>query len=231
LKHPAFTENGDDLGLPWEKWADGMPHRLRRTKEFGDYPPELVRRAAKVAAARLGKGVQATLDRPMRKGLPPRAIWVLFTDHEVRLGDPCKCGGRRLVRVHPQFARCTSCGAKLLLARPKESEWDDVDELVDEDEDEELAAEAHDVEALFRELEDVHLARIEHAEDRETYRGYARRARERVLVLVQFRADRGERLTPENAAKRVAALQVVPLRQLRGLVEASSFDDDWDLEL
>ena len=231
-----FLSEGDDLGLPWERWSDGLPHRLRRNRDFPDIEPELVREAAKVAARRMGMGVQAAIDRmSVRKGAPSKALWVQFTDHEIRLGDPCKCGGRRIVRIHPSFARCDSCGASLVLAPPK-SRWkvEKVD-VLDEDEEEEIAEIGRtDPEALLREFRDVHLRRVEHVEGRETYRGYARLGDEPALLLVQFRADPGERISNEEAYDRAAAVQVVPLRQIRDVVDRDALMDPaagWDLVL
>jgi DNA-directed RNA polymerase subunit RPC12/RpoP len=118
----------DDLGLPWEKWADGMPHRLKRKRDFPDIDPDIVREAAKNAARRMGKAVQAQQDKMTRNGAT-KYVWVQFADYEVRIGEPCKCGSRRLLRVHPFFARCAACDARILLAprrtddSPDEDEW------------------------------------------------------------------------------------------------------------
>jgi hypothetical protein len=229
MKSRALIESNDDLGLPWEQWADGVPHLLKRKRDFGDYDPELVRQAAKVAAKRMGKGVQAVLDRMSgRKGVPSRAIWVQFTDAEIRVGEPCPCGGRRLLRIHPSFARCAVCDNLLLLSPPKVRR----DSFEDEDEDEEIEEEIHDPAAILRTLTEVHLSRLEHVEDRETYRGYARRSDEPVLLLVQFRADPGERFAPDDVLARVAAVQIVPLHHLEGMIERDALLSPgaaWDL--
>jgi hypothetical protein len=224
-----YLAEGDELGLPWERWSDGLPHRLKRKRDFGDIDPELVRAAAKNAAKRMGKAVQAQPDR-MLPDSKSKYVWVQFADHEIRIGEPCKCGGRHLLRVHPFFARCTDWGAQLLLAPKRDAEIDGV-ESADDDEDEDDRPQPAD---LLRQLTDVHLAKVERTDDRETYRGYARLGKTPMLLIAQFRAERGEQLAPKHAFDRVAAVQVLPLRQLGGLLDASAFMDpnaEWDLIL
>ena len=220
---------GDELGLPWERWSDGLPHRLKRNRDFGDIDPALVREAAKNAARRMGKAVQARPDKMMPSSRSTYT-WVQFADHEIQIGDPCKCGGRHLLRVHPFFARCTQCGAQLLLAPKRDADADGV-ESADDDEDADDRPQPAD---LLRELTDVHLARLERTGDRETYRVYGRLSNTRMLLIAQFRAEPGERLAADNAFDRVAAVQVLPLRQLGGLLDASALTDpdaEWDLIL
>lgn len=215
-----------ELGLPWERWADGLPHRLKRKRDFGDIHPELVRRAAKIAAKRMGKAVQAMPD----KMIPENAnkyVWVQFADYEIRVGEPCKCGGRRLLRVHPFFARCTQCGAQLLLAPPKRGAGAEGVESADNEDDEDRSEPGD----LLRELSDIHLARLERVDDCEIYRGYGRLEDTPVLVIAHFRAAAGG-LEPEQAFDGVAAVQVLPLRQLAGLLDTSTLMDpnaEWDL--
>jgi hypothetical protein len=235
VKKRVLTD-GEELGIDWERWSDGMPHRLKRKRDFGDLEPDLVREAAKNAAKRMGKGVQASVDKMSPRGAS-RYVWVQFADHEIRVGDPCKgCGGRRLVRVHPFFANCAQCGARLLLA-PKRIEDGEGIESLDEDEDgyEDDAPDRGGrprADRLLRELTEVRLARLEHIDDRETYRGYARLGKTRMLVFAQFRAAPGESLTPDDALERVVAVQALPLRQLEGLLDPSGLkdpDEGWDL--
>jgi hypothetical protein len=227
-----YLAEGDDLGLPWERWSDGRPHRLKRNRDFGDLDLELVREAAKNAAARMGKGVLALEDKMGPKSQRrSKYLWVQFADHEIRVGEPCKCGGRRLVRIHPSFARCTRCGAQLLLSPPKPGAAAGIDSADDEDDDDEDRPEPA---GLLRTLTDVHLARLEHVGDRETYRGYGRLGGKPALVIAQFRAAPGERLRAADALSRAAAVQVLPLQQLEGLVDASALVDpnaEWDLVL
>lgn len=226
----SYLAEGDELGLPWERWSDGLPHRLKRKRDFGDIDPELVRAAAKNAAKRMGKAVQAQPDRIMADG-KSKYVWVQFFDHEIRIGDPCKCGGRNLLRLHPLFARCTQCGAQLLLAPKRNEEAEGIESADEDDEDEDGRPQPADV---LRELTDVHLARLERTGDRETYRGYCRLGKTPMLLIAQFRAEPGERLAAKDAFDRVAAVQVLPLRQLGGLLDASALTNpnaEWDLIL
>jgi hypothetical protein len=221
---------GDELGLPWERLADGLPHRLKRKRDFPDIDPEYVRVAAKNAAKRMGKAVQALPDR-MTQTSADKYVWVQFADHEIRIGEPCKCGGRRLLRVHPFFARCMECNAQLLLAPKKTDETVGIESTDDEEDDEDGRLRPH---MLLNRLDAVHLTRLERIGDRETYRGYARLGKAPVLVLAQFDAAPGEQLDAEKALDRVAAVQVVPLRQLNGLVDAEELTNSttvWDLVL
>jgi hypothetical protein len=225
----TYLAEGNELGLPWERWSDGLPYRLKRKRDFGDIDPELVREAAKNAARRMGKVVKSKPDA-MMPGNRSKYLWVQFADHEIRIGDPCKCGGLHLLRVHPFFARCTSCGAQLLLA-PKGNAQADGLESADDDEDADDRPQPADV---LRKLADVHLSQVERTGDRETYRGYCRLAKTPMLLIAQFRAEPGERLAADNAFDRVAAVQVLPLRQLGGLLDASALTDpgaEWDLIL
>ena len=222
-----FLPEGDELGLPWEQWSDGLPHRLKRKRDFGDVDPELVREAAKNAAKRMGKVVQALPDKMTVKSAE-KYVWIQFADYEVRVGDPCKCGGRRLLRVHPFFARCTECGAELLLAPKKNEGFESTDDEDDED------GERPDPGGFLRDLTDVHLSRIEHFDDRETYRGYGRLGETQVFLIVQFRAGPNEQLRADDALDRVAAVQILPLRHLDGLLDTSALMDPraaWDLTL
>jgi hypothetical protein len=225
-----FLAEDDELGIAWERWSDGLPHRLKRKRDFGDVDPELVREAAKNAAKRMGKGVQAQFDKMGPKNAS-KYVWVQFADHEIRIGDPCKCGGRRLLRVHPFYARCMECGAQLLLAPKRIEDSEGIESAdADEDGDEERPQPGN----LLRELAGVHLARLEHIDDRETYRGYAKLGGTPVLVFAQFRATAGESLRPANVYDRVVAVQVLPLRQLEGLLDTSALmasGAEWDLVL
>jgi hypothetical protein len=236
MKKRLLTE-GDELGVDWDRFSDGMPHRLKRKRDFGDVEPDVVREAAKNAARRLGKGVQVSVDKMTARGAE-KYLWVQFADHEIRVGEPCKgCGGRHLVRVHPFFARCMGCGAQLLLGAKRVESGEGIDSY-DEDEDEDGYGEGDGgrprAEALLRELSEVRLSRLEHIEDRETYRGFARLGKTRMLVMAQFRAASGERIEPGDAFDRVVAVQLLPLRQLEGLLDTSALetpDSAWDLVL
>jgi len=208
---------GEELGVEWERWADGRAWRLKRGRDFGDVHPELARRAAKNAARRMGKVVQTVRDRIDGE----RYTWVQFADYEIPLGAPCPCGGRRLYRLHTYFARCAACGAQLLLTRASVSAGGE------EAEDEAAAG--------LRDLSEVHLERVERTGDREIYRGYGRSGEAPVLVIAEFHAEEGEPLLAEEAADRLASLQVVPFTRLGPLVDVSSLwsraESEWDLVL
>ncbi len=105
------NEDDDGLGIPWEKLADGIPHRLKRKRDFPDIDPKVVRQAAKDAARRMGKAVQAL---PDTMGGRNKFVWVQFADQELTVGDPCRCGGRRILRFHQYFGRCAACQALIL---------------------------------------------------------------------------------------------------------------------
>ena len=118
---------GDELGVPWEKFADGLPHRLKRNRDFPDMNPKAVRQAARNAAKRMDKAVQVLPDR-MGKNRS-KFLWVQFADYEIALGEPCRCGGRRILRLHEFFGRCAACNALILFA----STDTDGDDSIDED--------------------------------------------------------------------------------------------------
>jgi hypothetical protein len=55
-----------------------------------------------------------------------------------------------------------------------------------------------------------------------------------MLLIAQFQVEPGERLAAKDAFDRVAAVQVLPLRQLGGLLDASALtapNAEWDLIL
>ena len=101
----------DELTLPWERWMDGRIHRLKRGKEFSG-EVSAVLEEARLAARLTGRGVLQ-----LREQMGPRYqyAWVQFTDYSVLIGDPCRCGGRKLARLHANLARCRRCGKTLML--------------------------------------------------------------------------------------------------------------------
>ena len=113
---------GDELGVEWEKYADGMPHRLKRKRDFPDMNPKSVSAAARNAAKRMDKAVQVFPDK-MGKNRT-KFLWVQFADYQLSMGEPCRCGGRRLLRLHEYFARCDACNALILLASPDADPFD-----------------------------------------------------------------------------------------------------------
>jgi hypothetical protein len=205
---------GADLGVQWDKWADGRAWRLKRKRDYADVASEILREAASNAADRMGKAVRTVEDRYF----PEKYVWVQFADHRIKIGDPCRCGSRRILRLHTHFGRCPECNARLILAKGA---------------DEEERKEARPV-RLLRELEDVHLARREQTDEVEIYRGYARQEETGtpVLLLAGFRAD-PEELTAEQVYDRIDSIQVVPFQQLTDLFDPASLwsgdESDWDL--
>ncbi len=110
------TKEDDDLGLPWDKLADGLPHRLKRSRDFPDADQKIVRKAATKAAKRMDKAVRVMPDKMARNRND--FLWVQFADYEINLGEPCKCGGRHILRFHQYFGRCAACNAQLILVSP-----------------------------------------------------------------------------------------------------------------
>jgi hypothetical protein len=204
----ADLAEGEELGADWERWAtDGRPHRLKRKRDFDDVDPALIKVAARNGAERLGKAVH-TFQDPF---FPEKFVWIQFADHRVVTGRPCPCGGRRLFRLHKNFARCSVCGAQLLLKDPAESE--------------------HIL--LLREFSNVYLERLDIEHRRDAYRGYARRGKKLVLLFAEFRRDEEEELTAENVYDRIERTNVVPFERLEGFVDVRRLlardESEWDL--
>jgi hypothetical protein len=203
----------EDLGVDWERWADGRAFRLKRKRDFPDVDPGKARDAAELAAERMGKVVLTTRDKRLAK----KYVWVQFADARIKLGDPCPCGSRRLLRLHRQFARCPECNSFLMLSKLGEAE-----------------EKTPRAERTLRELSDVHLARRGRDGDVDLYRGYGRREEERVFLLAQFTGEpEQEPVTPEDAFDRVTSVQVVPFEQLEEFADLSPLEHatGWDLRL
>jgi ABC-type polysaccharide/polyol phosphate export permease len=206
-------EAGDELGVDWERWANGRAWRLKRKRHFGDVDPGLAIEAAKNAADRMGKGLQAITDRQY----PLKYIWVQFADGKLRSGEPCPCGSRRLLRLHTHFVRCPECGAMHLQGQPGAA-----------DEFESRPA------LRLQQVTGLHLARLGRTDKVDTYRGYGEKDGRAVLVLADFRVDGVEgELRPEDALKRVDRVVIMPLDQLSDLFDVSAFSANstakWDL--
>jgi hypothetical protein len=132
---------------------------LQRGVDFPTGGPSF-RRAAERAAVVMGKRAIMVRDRLY----PQDFIWIQFVDGEIRIGDPCPCGGRRLVRISGQLVRCRACGSTLI-ATPREDE--------DEGEEPPVVAPADEPEvpetlASFRQ---IRLRRTEAAPDAERFVG------------------------------------------------------------
>jgi hypothetical protein len=111
-------EHNDELGLPWDEWADGRPARIARGRDFYQ-PISVLQKAAQNAAQRLGRAVrvipQIRVDREY--------AWVQFADHEVTIGDPCPgCESLDVRRINALLAECDRCKASLILVVPKRRE-------------------------------------------------------------------------------------------------------------
>jgi hypothetical protein len=206
-------EVGDELGIEWERWADGQAWRLKRKRDFGDVDPNLAIEAAKNAAARMGKGVQAVPDRYF----PLKYIWVQFADGKIRASEPCPCGSRRLLRLHTHFVKCPECGAMLLQGQPGDADETDSRPAL-----------------RLGQVTGLHLARLGRRGDLDVYRGYGEKDGGPVFVLVEFRVDgAGRELSPENFLGRADRVVMIPFGQLSDLFDVSQFSDsaeaDWDL--
>jgi hypothetical protein len=206
-----LLEEGDELGLDWDRWADGHPHQLHRKRHLGGHPTHIVREAARNAAIKRGKVVQ-TLNYY-------GVFWVQFSDYRIRSGEPCPCGGRELVQLHPLYLRCTSCNAQLELQAST------------------IFDESGEEPSPLDDFSDIHLHYLEPSPTGDVYRGYASDTNgSDVLLFVEFKRRRdagGGPLTTENARERVFSLRAVPLEELEGLIDPRSLTgrSDWDLVL
>jgi hypothetical protein len=201
------VKEGEELGIDWERWADGRAWRLKRKRDFPKMTVGRARNDAIEWAERMGKVVHSIRDRHM----PEKYLWVQFSDAEIRIGEPCpSCGSRRLLRLHTKFARCPECSVQLMLSS---------DPLDDEDGEE--PADGKDV-ARLRNLTSVQLTWFERSDDGlEVYRGYGEEEGKPCLVIARFRVEPDEELSPENAFDRVEKVTRFPLQSLAGLVDES----------
>lgn len=111
---PRHLQPGDELGLPWDDWADGELHRLLKGRDF-TRSSVVMREAAENAALRMGRAVRAVSERRGERVW----LWVQFADAEIAEGAPCLCGSVILHRTSPGFAACPDCGRSLIIVRPK----------------------------------------------------------------------------------------------------------------
>jgi hypothetical protein len=101
-------------GLAWEQLFDGHPHRLKRGKHFAGEVHAL-QQEAQTVADREHRGLLTVRDLLGKKN---QYLWVQFADQLLGYGQPCRCGGRELLRVHERFARCAACGGTAVLQLP-----------------------------------------------------------------------------------------------------------------
>lgn len=207
-----LLEEGDELGLDWDRWSDGRPWRLKRKRHLKGKTFPVVREAARNAAVRRGKVVQ-TLSYI-------GYVWVQFSDYRINLGDPCPCGGRELEQVGKLFVRCRTCHAQLELQRTS---------LFDGDESSPLDA-----------FSNIHLQYLEESDGADVYRGYGDDGGgQPVLLFVEFKRPKANApqtpLTAETAGTRLRSLRAVPFAELAGIADTDSLverrDDSWDLVL
>jgi DNA-directed RNA polymerase subunit RPC12/RpoP len=109
------------MEVDWDELTDGRVRLLRLGREYeaqiGD-----VEEAAKAAAASRGMVACTTYENVPRMRFFESYVWVQFADGEIDPGGPCPaCGEPSPVTIHPSFARCPSCGRRLLVKRPKGS--------------------------------------------------------------------------------------------------------------
>ena len=207
-----LLEAEDELGVDWERVADGRPWRLKRKKHFGDVDPGMAMEAATNAARRMGKAVQTTRDRQS----PKKYCWVQFADGRIRLGDPCSCGSRRFYRLHPHFLRCVECNRMLIQSDSPNDEY------------ESRAA------FKLRKLSGVCLSRIDPTEEHEIYRGYGEWEGQPMLVRAEFEPEDGKSVTAEDAYQRIAKVEWLPFDGLSDIFDISALRGDapdWDLVL
>jgi hypothetical protein len=209
-----------DLAIDWPRWADGRPHRLTRKRHFANVNPALIAKAAEAAAEEMGKVVVTGKDRQV----PDKYVWIQFADFKVASNQPCRCGSRRLHRVHTNFAKCPQCKAFILLTEP---------------EDEEDPRDSTSARRL-RALEDVHLERRGRSGQRyELLRGFGRKNGELVFLSGELRIEPDEeQVELEEFWARLSAVRVVPLSELGDLfgvaadeVAAAWQEREWDIVL
>jgi hypothetical protein len=94
----------------WDQLVDLRPRRLKAGRDFDGSVKAFVREAQRVAAER-GMVVRTARDRSD----PEKCVWLQFAAGIIGQGDPCPCGGLTLRRIHPNFARCETCGAQLVV--------------------------------------------------------------------------------------------------------------------
>jgi hypothetical protein len=126
-------------GVSWESLFDGRPHRLKLGKHFtGDV--RTLQAEAGLAADRAGRGLLSVRDELGRRN---HYLWVQFPDQALVEGEPCRCGGITISRLHEHLGRCDACGATASLQAASDglrgrrlghrlSDYDDV-ELVSDD--------------------------------------------------------------------------------------------------
>ncbi len=109
-----LLEPGDEIGLPWDDYADGRVYRLAKGTDFV-CSSLAAREAAENAAERLGKVVRTRTDVFRKKIF----VWVQFADNQIDDGEPCPCGSTNMPLVNENLALCQACGALNVIFRSK----------------------------------------------------------------------------------------------------------------
>jgi hypothetical protein len=191
---------------------------LQRGVDFPSAGPSF-RKAAERAAAGMGKRVVMVRDRRN----PQNFTWIQFVDGEIWIGDPCPCGGRRLVRISGKIVRCRACN-RTLMATLREEEDDDEESLVVGPVDE---PEVPETLAGFRQ---IRLRRTEVAPDAERFIGTGLDAEHRPVVLaVRVPCVGGAPIPDESSPTRYVHEVLAAVR-----TDAAAEADDtgpWDLVL
>jgi hypothetical protein len=108
------------MDVDWDELTDGRIRCLQVGKHYEAAIGE-VEDAAKAAAAERGMVACTTYENVPRMKFFESYVWVQFADHEIDPSEPCPCGEVNPVTIHPSFARCPSCGARLAIRKPKGS--------------------------------------------------------------------------------------------------------------
>jgi hypothetical protein len=218
----------------WTKLADGRLRRLKRGRHF-DGSPRVLRHAARDAAQEMGKAVRVVVDRME----PDVYVWVQFADAEIHPDEPCRCGSTALRRVHPNFASCEECGARLIvsrrplralkkLRRQEEGEDDGADIGTGRKGWGALARRREKVESKrLDNYSDVHLYPYQRTPERERCYGYGELATgEHVLLLVDFPLVDGERIEdPARPGEHVHQARSWPVGPFSDVVDLTAFPD------
>jgi hypothetical protein len=121
-----------------------------------------MRTEGRIAAREMGKVVIFTKDAAN----PTRFVWVQFADALLPLGQPCpRCDCRHLVQLNAEFARCSECGALLVIQRLPDAEDVELQQR-------EAAHAAADSVQTLADYSDIRLSLAETDATRERFIGY-----------------------------------------------------------
>lgn len=107
----SLIEPTDELGLPWDRLADGRIHVLRRGRDFYRGADDVLE-AARNAARRMNMAVSVTKEQRLGKTF----VWVQYSDGSVEPFGSCpRCGSSELRYANRKHAICASCNATLVV--------------------------------------------------------------------------------------------------------------------